>query len=253
MEKKVKSIQLNTMPTVFHITHWKAGSQWIKKILRELFPDRLIDVLLDLSKIDAFAKSQKQEGMVYPALYITKQQFDSMALPTNLRCFVIIRDLRDTLVSAYFSFKISHPLVSQYNVDLRNKLTVMDFETGMIYLMDTWLPVCARIQESWVESAFELIHYEDLLNDDLGIFEHLFIDKFQIPISKDSLQKVVLSNRFQAASGGRKPGQEKVESHLRKGIKGDWKNYFSASIKQKFKISYGDLLIKTGYESSMDW
>lgn len=23
-------------PTVFHITHWKAGSQWIHKILREV-------------------------------------------------------------------------------------------------------------------------------------------------------------------------------------------------------------------------
>ena len=244
---------LGNMPAVFHMTHWKAGSQWVKKMLSECFPERIIDVPIGVVKFKDFAESTKQNGMIYPALYITKEQFDSMVLPANWRGFVVIRDLRDTLISAYFSFKISHPLLTQYNVDMRNRLNEMDMEKGLIYLMDTWLPACARIQESWVEGDFELVHYEELLTRDLGIWERILIAQWQLPISKEMLEKVVFANRFEVSTGGRKPGEEKIESHLRKGIRGDWKNYMSDSLKEVFKGCFGKLLIKTGYEKSLYW
>ena len=45
-------------------------------------------------------------GRIYPTLYITREQFESV--PPPLAGFVVIRDLRDTLVSLYFSLKHSH-------------------------------------------------------------------------------------------------------------------------------------------------
>jgi lipopolysaccharide transport system ATP-binding protein len=240
-------------PALFHITHWKAGSQWVKSILRECFPNRFVDAQIGITKVRDFVKSPKSEGLIYPALYITKEQFDSMVFPKNWYCFVIIRDLRDTLISAYFSFKISHPLLSKYNVDLRDKLNSLDMDDGLLYLMDTWLHAYARIQESWLRSDFEVIRYEDLLTDDLMIFERILIERCHMPITKEELKEVVLKNRFESTSGGRRLGEEKVDSHLRKGIPGDWENYFNDNIKQAFIKHFGDLLIRTGDESGFDW
>jgi hypothetical protein len=58
---------------------------------------------------------------------------------------------------------------------------------------------------------------------------------------------------FQHRSQGRRPGQENQTHHYRKGIAGDWRNYFTPRITAAFKEGYGDLLIQLGYESSSDW
>ncbi len=41
--------------------------------------------------------------------------------------------------------------------------------------------------------------------------------------------------------------------HLRKGVTGDWKNYFSDKHKKIFKEIAGDLLIELGYEKDNNW
>src|SRR6185369_15120835 len=105
VKKEIDNISEANMPTIFHVTHWKAGSQWIKKILRTLAPDRYIESQL---QIGHFLNSPLQEGKIYTAVYVTKDQFESVELPKNWCRFVVIRDLRDTLVSGYFSLKVSH-------------------------------------------------------------------------------------------------------------------------------------------------
>jgi len=92
-------------PTVFHITHWKAGSQWIHKILRECWPNRIVEPQLYEAQVRHYAI---QRGYIYPTVYLSKQDFDDAAVPPDAKRFVVIRDLRDTLVSGYFSFKYSH-------------------------------------------------------------------------------------------------------------------------------------------------
>ena len=42
-------------------------------------------------------------------------------------------------------------------------------------------------------------------------------------------------------------------AHARKGIAGDWRNYFSDRVKQSFKTRYGGLLVATGYEQDLSW
>ena len=39
----------------------------------------------------------------------------------------------------------------------------------------------------------------------------------------------------------------------RKGVAGDWKNYFTPPVKEAFKRHYGSLLVDAGYESDLDW
>lgn len=238
------------MPTVFHVTHWKAGSQWIHKILRACAPEHI--VAPQVSEVQ-FLNWPLQPGKVYPTVYVTKQQFDKVQLPANWRRFVIIRDLRDTLVSAYFSMKVSHPVVWDGISQLRGILQSVSLEEGMLYMIEEWLPSCAHIQMSWLETSERLIRYEDLLEHDLEILESLLLDECRLPISRKRFRAVVQANRFEQFTQGRKRGQEDITAHERKGIVGDWRNYFTERVKQAFKIRYGGLLVATGYERDLQW
>ena len=237
-------------PTVFHITHWKAGSQWIYQILRECFPDRIVEPRVGEVQVRHYAI---QEGCVYPTVYLPKSEFDRLALPGDAKWFVVIRDLRDTLVSAYFSFKISHPVLGSDFAALRQKLWDLDKEDGLFYLMDHFLPDCARIQLSWLEAGEPLIRYEDLLMHDVELLREILIGRCGLPITADRLREVVLANRFEAQTGGRRRGVEDVTAHQRKGVAGDWRNHFTDRIKRAFKARYGGLLVATGYEKDLDW
>lgn len=238
------------IPTVVHVTHCKAGSQWIYKILRECAPERIVEPQLGETQ---FLHWPLQPGKVYPTAYVTKQQFDSVRLPRNWRRFVIIRDLRDTLVSAYFSFKVSHPILEPRLAHLRSVLQSSSPDEGMIYLMDEWLVNCARIQVSWVDAGEPLIRYEDLLAHDLEILERVLLDECRLAVSRERLREVILSSRFERLTMGRERGQEDIMAYARKGIAGDWRNYFSDRVKQAFKTRYGGLLVATGYEQDLSW
>jgi hypothetical protein len=238
------------IPTIVHVTHWKAGSQWIYRILRGAAPERIVEPRLGETQ---FLHWALQPGKIYPTAYVTKQQFDSVRLPRNWRRFVIIRDLRDALVSAYFSFKLSHPILDPQLAQWRSVLQSSSPEDGMIYLMDEWAANSARIQLSWVEAGEPFIHYEDLLEHDLEILERVLLDECQLPVSRERLREVILSSRFERVTEGRERGHEDIMAHARKGIVGDWRNHFSDRVKQSFKTRYGGLLVATGYEQDLSW
>jgi hypothetical protein len=232
-------------PTVFHVTHWKAGSQWLHKILREVAADRIIAPQIYESQ---FLDSPLTAGAIYPTVYVSREQFNSVALPENHRKFVIVRDLRDTLVSAYFSIRYSHPLIAETLADWRRRLDSSSIEDGLLILMDEWLPASAQIQESWVRSGEKFIRYEDLLKNDTDILEEVLIHQCEIQIDPNRLHEIVVANRFENLTGGRKPGDENLMAHERKGIAGDWENYFTPLVLEKFNERHGRLVVDAGYE-----
>src|SRR4051794_4521850 len=83
-------------PTVLHVTHYKAGSQWILQTLKGPAPPRFVSPELGSTH---FLGKPVLPGKLYPTLYVTKEEFDSVELPKRWRRFVVIRDLRDTLIS----------------------------------------------------------------------------------------------------------------------------------------------------------
>ncbi|ABQ27964.1 ATP-binding cassette domain-containing protein [Geotalea uraniireducens] len=238
------------MPTILHVTHWKAGSQWIKKILKEAVPDLYVDSKLGIAH---FLNEPIGEGMVYPTVYVTKEQFESVKLPVLWRRFVIIRDLRDTLISGYFSLKVSHGVLSSTIANYRDNLVSMSLEEGLIYLIDEWLYLSANIQKSWLDAGEDLIRYEDLLKDDVAILQKVLIEKCLLSVKPELLEQVIIKNRFEKLTGGRKIGVEDITAHERKGVAGDWQNYFTPKVKEYFKLKYGELLLETGYENKNDW
>ncbi len=237
-------------PTIFHVTHWKAGSQWIYKILKECTPDLIIPAQVGEKQ---FLCERVQSGKVYTTVYVTKEQFDSVELPEDWRRFIVFRDLRDTLISGYFSMKISHPVVAQRITYRREKLHDLNQEDGLVFLMDEFLVGSAMIQQSWMDADEPFLRYEDMIANDVEILTPVLLDQCQLPVSREQLEEVIVANRFDKLTGGRARGQEDVTSHARKGIAGDWKNYFTPRVERIFNAKYGDLLLRAGYEVNEDY
>ena len=201
-------------PTIFHVTHWKAGSQWINKILNRCVGDRVVFAEPHAGQL---LQRPLLAGRVYTTCYVTRKQFYSVTLPEPWHRFIVIRDLRDTLLSAYFSLRFSHA-ASPEIIRVRDELTLSGFEGGLLYLLEQWLPPCAAIQRSWLESGDTLIRYEDLLERKVEILVPLLTRQCPLGVSARRVCKAVLACRFVQLAGGRARGEENLESHERKGV-----------------------------------
>jgi lipopolysaccharide transport system ATP-binding protein len=272
---------VSVLPTVFHITHYKSGSQWVLQVLRECAPDRFVTPHVDLGQ---FYKTPLIPGAIYPTVYVSFSNFQNTVYPSldinerayrysetdevavknwynfsvkksPVRKFVVIRDLRDTLVSLYFSIKVSHALISSQLADGRRKLNELDFEEGFLQILKPRGEIQANIQASWKAPCEQgealLLRYEDMIADETGAFEKI-IAHCEIDIPRTQLHEIIQRNSFLNRTG-RKPGEEDVSSHFRKGISGDWENHFTDRIKTKFKQEFGQHLIETGYEKDLNW
>jgi lipopolysaccharide transport system ATP-binding protein len=238
------------LPAVFHVTHHKAGSQWVNRILHALAFDRLV-----LPEVESthFTAKPIVPGGIYPTVYVTREQFESVKLPDNWKRFVVIRDLRDTLVSAYFSFKHSHALVHDRAQSQRDFYHSMSVEDGLLHMAENRMAAVAQVQWSWYAAGEELIKYEDLLTRDEEILERVLLRECQLGVAPGRLREVIRANRFEARTQGRTRGIEDLGSHERKGVAGDWKNHFTDKIAKAVKERFGSLLVATGYEKGFNW
>lgn len=269
-------------PTIFHITHVKSGSQWVMQILKECAPERLIEPKVGVGH---FKSGALAPGAIYPTLYIPLHRFDlvlaSRFFPSRMRLykegpglralyqnwfnfqlkkspvrkFVVIRDIRDALVSLYFSLKVSHPLISNNVGDGRKVLNELSFEDGFLYLIKQRGNAISDVQRTWIPVCREgkalLVRYEDLIADELVTFSRI-LGYCQLEVDPKYVRGVVERNSFENMTGRHK-GEEDITAHHRKGIVGDWRNYFTDKIKDEVRKQFGKLLIDTGYEKDLNW
>ena len=238
------------LPTVYHVTHWKAGSQWIRAILESACCDRIVSLKPDMSHV---TEDLQVSGGIYTPVYLDYKEFiASVDQGQAYRVFFVMRDIRDTLISWYFSLKVSHGASKTNRVDeFREVLNELSFDDGLEYLMGPPLARVLRMQQSWLESGERVFRYEDLIADQHFVFRQIH-DHCQLAVLNEKWRNVVESNSFEKVSG-RKRGDEDITKHHRKGTSGDWENHFSPKIKALFKGKFGQILIETGYERSTDW
>jgi hypothetical protein len=236
---------------IFHITHWKAGSQWVVGILRQLLPEQFVAVKKPLP--DLLAAPGRPDA-VYTPVYLPRHRFLEAVGDRPHRRFIVIRDLRDTLVSWYFSLRFSHPH-NAFVADQRAQFESMETDDALISLMEGRLVHIAAIQRTWINTsdpaADLLVRYEELLADDQAGYERI-LSHLHLNIPAEVRQRIVAANRFENRTG-RKRGEEDAGNHRRKGVAGDWRNHFTPRVTEAFKRKYGHHLIDTGYESNLDW
>ena len=211
---------------------------------------------------------------------------------TNYRGFHVIRDPRDTLVSAYFSHLYSHPTKNFPElIPHREKLSQLSKNEGLIAEMDFsdvyfqhmyhWNYKLPNVLEIKMENLFAdpYDNFTTIFNF-MGILDvssnsnikpiypklvktinkiHIKTNRFsplyfkQGKLSKSRLMDKINEYKFENLAKGRKRGQQDVKSHYRKGVSGDWKNHLTSEHIKLFKDRYNDLVLKTGYESDPDW
>ena len=163
-----------------------------------------------------------------------------------------MRDPRDLLISWYFSVKYSHTLLGDLG-KIRQELGRLDMEDGLLYGIE-YLEYHGifKAQRSWADSPTKdsnvmLVKYEKLIAPGNAVLFRQVLNHCDIPIPENQLNDLLKSYSFENLSG-RKRGQEDQKAHYRKGVDGDWRNYFTGKIQDRFMEASGDLLAVWRYE-----
>jgi len=250
---------------IYHCCVHKTASQWIARILAadETYRasglhtyryQRELPGGADIRKIGerTFDKPFPPHTIVTP-IYIGWENFIAIPKPSSWRAFFVMRDPRDILVSWYFSWKHSHPVMSDIG-EQREKLNAASEDEGLCYgieqLHEQGLFAALR---SWIDASKRspnaaVFRYEDLIDaNQLAVFQKLFAH-CDIAMPEEKLREVLAANSFAALAKGRERGVEDVTSHLRKGVHGDWKNHFTPRVSEAFRATTGDLVETLGYQ-----
>lgn len=240
---------------LFHITFYKAGSQWIRDILSD---PRLVEHsghVIAASGVDLQSSPWPVlvPGQFASPLYSTGTGEWRQVATAADRAFVVIRDPRDIVVSIVYSVSLSHTPTAITRL-LRDPISTASprnkLQVGM-FLLAQW----ADYLRSWKDSGeFEnvyLARYEDLITDLPGQLTQLFAF-LRWPIPQSVTLAIAQDNSF-ASRAGRQPGDENQFSHRRKGIAGDWRNHFNRDLARLFEDAFPGMLTDLGYEAANDW
>ncbi len=196
----------------------------------------------------------------------------------------VIRDPRDIIVSAYFSHRNSHPSDDWPKlVEIRNRLLALPLSEGLMYELELMRPRIDDIADwDYEQSTTIEIKFEDLI---VNPYDTLFDAFMFIGLARDvnmssirqtgglfasnvrrllgshkrdylslsELAQVIRDNSFSSKTKGRRQGEEDAKHHYRKGVAGDWRQYFERQHIEFFKENYNRCLIKLGYEKDIDW
>lgn len=255
---------VSSAQNVYHCCVQKTASQWVRGLLQSKrtyrysgltvfnYEERLAEKV-DSRPLTARAFDEPfPRGAIVTPIYIDQSGFKTIPKPERFRAFFVMRDPRDIVVSRYFSFKNSHPVIGNIST-VRQDLNTMSEEEGLAYTIDQLVKRgLFEALRSWSQIApadkeLAAFRYEDLTGpEQFQTWRRLF-DHCDIRMPDDVLRELLERNSFTALTKGREPGAEDVNAHLRKGVHGDWKNHFTRAVEEKFRGATGTLVEDLGY------
>lgn len=216
-------------------TTGRCGTHWLKGLLRFLLgPFGYEELNASTSAngtrtIDHHVFSKLQHHQYVVDHFTLTPELCENSATGNFHTVFLYRDPRDIQVSTSFYW--------------HKKFTFnAEIVSNQAQIISRWLKI---------ENALHL-RYEDLKSDTTATLQRL-TDFMGVRVEKNVLEKISYFNSFQFLSGGRKPGQEECGHHYRKGIIGDWENYYDKAEKQLVKNLCGQELIDIGYERDLSW
>ena len=178
---------------------------------------------------------------------------------------VVVRDGRDCIVSAYFHMCFKNEINRQFGVERHRKhlgfKNYDDVQANLPRFIEYLFCVHAKRRfhfawnefiNSWIDRDFPVVRYEDLLVKPAAELARVVKALTGKDPGPERATEIVDQFSFKNMSGRRR-GQESKTSFVRKGVSGDWKNYFSKSARIAFDKYAGDELIQVGYEPNRNW
>ena len=178
--------------------------------------------------------------------------------------FVIFRDGRDVMVSAYHHFLFENEwndpgtaITTRRAIGFRDTdepyAKFCEFVEWMFtgYCRGATRFSWSEFVRSWIDVPVPQIFYERMLVKPVDELADL-CTALGVHVDRDRLEAIVAENSFKAQSRNRNPAEGKA-SFVRKGIAGDWKNVFDSKSAGLFNEFAGRELVALGYEQDHDW
>lgn len=184
--------------------------------------------------------------------------------PFGINNIVIVwRDGRDAMVSLYYYSYFKNECDNGAMVDLmKRELPFKDYRAvsdNLPTFIDRVLsrPLRPRFTwqsfvRSWLGRDTVHIHYEQLLRNTVEEIRRVTAELSLFDADGSTVAKAVDEYSFDRVTAGRS-GSGPEGCFVRKGIAGDWKNYFNRAARETFARCAGDELIALGYERDFDW
>lgn len=234
----------------------KSGTMWMIN---------MIEAIPGYSHVGNFRHEIQRFNSVQPGdvvhghQYHTKQ-LEDLLTANEIKTILVIRDPRDQIVSYLF-----HVLRDPKDA-WRDRLRGVSIDDALMCCIEgrpglRGVRALAGLPQTWlaVEPDMTCVRYEDLVADPETEMSKV-LRYLGLGTSPGLVWAVVTRGRFERMSTGgklwrraRRPGEEDVDSHLRKGVSGDWKTYFTDAHVERFKELAGERLTALGYEGDMDW
>jgi hypothetical protein len=283
---------MNNRTIYGYFGHHKCASTWLEQICGNICYDLGLKYSIVYSAKDCDYDLKKYiDKNKIDFIAFANADYNLVKDIENLKGFHVVRDPRDIVVSAYFSHRYSHPTHAWPElVSYREKLNKLSESEGIIEEIN-FSEEQFNAMKSWETCNYENIteiHMEEIIQDEykavLKIFDSLgLIDNrnytfrlhfsffvntllrkgqrltgIPIPnlIRKIPAERVlgaVWEHDFKRITKGRKQGEEDRKSHYRKGVAGDWKNYFTDEHKKLMKEKYQDVLEQYAYVKDQNW
>lgn len=240
---------------VFHACVWKTASQWVRLVLSDpriyrysgLGPVYWEDVVTADPRDSIMPDRSIIVALIRPYEFFTQMQKKQKHF-----AFFVKRDPRDLVVSFYFSNRYSHRPSEELLAD-RRQLENLSEQEGILQTLtqfDKFIPILTSWEEAAkTDSRIRVVRYEDLTGDNHVDHWHKLLNDADIRIPRDVMAEIAGTYSFEKITGGREKGVEVTTEKYRKGIAGDWKNYFDNAITSAFRERFGVLPERLGYES----
>lgn len=181
----------------------------------------------------------------------------------DCKIILLIRDGRDVLTSGTFNwidkckdFKKKCSFESQREKSLvygtYQSLGKFFLKEEVIEWSNLWVEVLNSFKVLEENHSVILIKYEDLSSDCYSVLKKCF-DFLNLSTCENIINRCIENCNFDKMSGGRSRGEMKINSHVRKGVCGDWVNYFSQDDAYLFNRIAGKHLLAYDYEKSSCW
>ena len=257
----------------YAITHSEYLRLWIERSVwsREGDRDEHLNALMRLATeyflLEELSKSGKRLAGDKSPLQDEEFMREVGAVYPGARVIHILRDGRDRTVSSMHRGwrRASQGYLHRLSPEelARGEALREDQRKSTGVFTEDWLRQAARNWRLLVGRAVEdgpallganytEVRYEDLLVRPNEEVERL-LGFLGVDTDRALVEHCVSQASFSKLSKGRERGNEDPSSFYRKGVAGDWKNYFTEEDRRVFKEEAGELLIRLGYEEDLDW
>ena len=208
-----------------------------------------------------------QAPILMPSVIHAHWPWDPRMPPT----VYVVRDGRDVAVSLYFHqirmfANAKNPRRTRELQEIFHRLYGPGFDTADVRAA---LPKFIEFEMTerdtlrgwnWAEhvrhwtgrAGVAQVRYEAMLSDTASELHRAMVE-LGAPRQEPRLADLAAQRYDFALSAGRAEGSEDPSSFLRKGVAGDWRQYFTREAAEVFDHYAGDVLIEQGYETSKDW